>query len=531
MLDATLDSRPLRRIVGIVGIALAVGAHGCTTRPTSTEPEKEIEEQPEVEQAVPEPGISGTESPPSVAVTTFTGPEGKAGWFGALAADHVTRRLHVASGNKAPPLYVFGWRQAMSAARSLDLLENEVDARAADLMVELGVDYLVTGAYTTDGEQIAIQWKIVGIDTPKSGEMQTSASQSAQGAYALGGEVLTALAPGVKVSDEGASSLTAGTAGREWGEALERLSRQSRDPRATLVLSGEEIAQTLSLLEKVTQAANDFAPAWAARAALSSMGDTPTEKIAMASAKAAINAGATDPTAAISLYYMHQQLGQQTKARELLQEALDTYPGSLEVKNYLAQAYYLASDYEKTLEVWKTYLEDVPKSTHAARRRDRMLARLGKHTEAVANAQALLDSHPKSIPTLAALASRQIDAGELDQAKATLKLGLEENPDHPVLLTRLSYVELESGSAKESLSLAKKAVARIGDGRGEPLAGYAHVNLARAQALSGDRKTAKKTLRKAIRLGIGGDDIVRLAEDPRLKGFIELPLNLPPEEP
>lgn len=528
-MNATSDSRPLSRIFGIVGIAMAVGAYACTTKTTPTEKREETPQEAEAKPSAAEP--AGTKPTPSVAVTTFTGPEDKAGWFGTLAADHVTRRLHVASGNQAPPLYVFGWRQAMSAARSLDLVENKLEARAADLMVELGVDYLVTGTYSLQGEQLAIQWKIIGTDEPKNGEMQTTISDSAQRSYALGGEILSALAPGEKISDADTSKLIASGAGREWGEALELLSKQSRDPRATLVLSSEEIERTLALLEKVTQVANDFAPAWAARAALASMGDAPTEKIAMASAKAAINAGATDPTAAISLYYMHQQLGQQSKARELLQEALETYPGSLEVQNYLAQAFYLASDYEETLKVWETYLEHVPESTHGARRRDRMLARLGKHTEAVSNAKALLEEHPKSVPTLAALASREIDAGSLDRARATLKRGLEDNPDHPVLLTRLSYVELESGSAKESLSLAKKAVERIGDGRGEPLAGYAHVNLARAQALSGDRKTAKKTLRKAIRLGIGGDDVIRLAEDPRLKGFIELPLNLPPEEP
>ncbi len=136
-MNATSDSRPLSRIFGIVGIAMAVGAYACTTKTTPTEKREETPQEAEAKPSAAEP--AGTKPTPSVAVTTFTGPEDKAGWFGTLAADHVTRRLHVASGNQAPPLYVFGWRQAMSAARSLDLVENKLEARAADLMVELGV--------------------------------------------------------------------------------------------------------------------------------------------------------------------------------------------------------------------------------------------------------------------------------------------------------------------------------------------------------------------------------------------------------
>ncbi|MEO0812048.1 MAG: tetratricopeptide repeat protein, partial [Myxococcota bacterium] len=304
--------------------------------------------------------------------------------------------------------------------------------------------------------------------------------------------------------------------------------QQSRDPRASVILTDEEFAELDTLLEKVTQTASQFAPGWAARASVASMGDEPEEEIVMSSAKAAVNAGAADPTVAVALYYMHQQLAEQTKAREQLEQALGTYPGSLEVLNYLAQAYYLAGDYEKTLEVWNDYLKHVPKSAHAARRRDRLLSRLGRKDEAVKNATALVAEHPGSVPTIAALAERQIDAGKMQEAQVTLAKALEKSPNHPLLLTRLSFVELENGSEKEALALAEKAVSLIGDGRGEPLAGYAHIDLARAQAIAGQKEKAKKTLRTALRLGVGGDDIVRLANDPRLEGFIKLPLVLDP---
>lgn len=513
---------------GAAALLLLLGALACTSKPK--EPVKQ--EPKEEPKPAAEPEAAPTPST-SVAVTTFIGADGEAGWLGTLIADHVTRRLHLPASEERDevPLYVFGWRQAMSAARSIDLDANAIDARASDLIVELGVDHLVAGSYTIEGDAIAIRWKIIDADgTSRAGEASGAKGASARTAYELGGTLLKELVPGAAPSDDSLTELAAVGAGEAWGEAMALLAKQSRDPRATVVLSDVEIDTTLKKLEQVTQTVNDFAPGWAARATVASMGYGPQEEIAMSSAKAAMNVGASDPTAAISLYYMHQQLAEQTKARELLEQALSTYPGSLEVRNYLAQAYYLASEYEKCLEVWNEYLEHVPRSAHAARRRDRMLSRMGKHEEAVKNATELVAEHPDSVPTIAALASRQIDAKKLDAAKQTLQDALKKDPDHPLLLTRLSYVELESGSPKEALQLAEKAVERIGDGRGEPLAGYAHIDLARAQALTGNKAKAKKTLRKALRLGVGGDDIVRLANDPRLEGFIELPLVLGPDE-
>ena len=213
-----------------------------------------------------------------------------------------------------------------------------------------------------------------------------------------------------------------------------------------------------------------------------------------------------------------------------LEEAARACPGSLQALGYLGDAYLRRRSYPDALRVFATYLERVPRSPFAAMRRDAVLSRLGRHEDALGNAAALLARHPGSLTVLEALASRQIDARQLEAARTTLARGLVQTPGHPVLLTRQSFVELESDRPDAALLFAEKAVAAIGDGRGELVAGYAHIDLARALAILGRRDEAKVALHQALRLGVGPDDLERIDGDPRLQGFMTYPIELPPAE-
>lgn len=505
----------------LAAAAVLVALVACKTpnNPDTPEPPAETKAEPKAAPAAP---------PKSVAATPFYGKDGAPEWLGFVIADHITRRLLVqpAEGANTPPLYVFGYRQAMSAARSIGISNDKMDARADDVVRELGADGLVVGSYSVTGKTATIEWRIAGA----AGEKQTlelSLFDASKGAYSIGEQVLEKMAKG----DETEAPLAlAADAAEAWGTALASLAVQSRDPRASVVLRKSDRQAIMASLDKVTKVESTFAPAWATRAAVASMGSETEEQVAMNATKAALNASSADPSSAISLYYSQQHLAEQSEARQTLVEALSTYPGSLEVMNYLAQAYYLAGEYDECLKAWEAYVERVPKSLHGQRRRLHVMANLGKKEEAVAAAKKLADEHPESLPTQAALASRQIDAGQMELAQATLTEQLRKYPDHPLLLTRLSYIELESGSADRALTLARKAVEVLGDGRGERLAGYAHIDLARALALTGKRGEARESLKKSLRLGVSGEDVFRLATDPRLQGFIELPIVLNPED-
>ena len=465
-----------------------------------------------------------------IAVAPFSASDGRPGWLGLVVADHIARKLTMASAvdpttnARAYPVEVFGWRQTASAARGAYIPLADIATRAPELLRELGADSLVAGSYELDGEQATVRWQTLDGQQSKSHEATFQVRDVSKQAYAIGASVLADHNDRAQVSST-LEPLPA-VAAENWGRALEILARQSRTARASVVLPTADLIKARVALKSVTTEAPKFAPGWGARAVVAVMEDD------WDSAKAALSAAETvtdpsDPAAALARSYVHEQTAQQDEARKVLKSAVEQHPGALEVLGYLGDAYYSLGEYEQALPVFQQYLERVPRSPYAAQRRDAVLARLGRKAEALTNAQQLFAKHPGSVTILAALASRQIDAGQLDAAKATLKRGLKETPNHPLLLTRLSYVELESGDAQQALTLAQKAVKLIGDGRGEALAGYAYIDLARALAVTGKRDQAKDSLHKAVRLGVSPGDLDRLANDPRLNGFIKFPIVLP----
>ena len=92
-------------------------------------------------------------------------------------------------------------------------------------------------------------------------------------------------------------------------------------------------------------------------------------------------------------------------------------------------------------------------------------------------------------------------------------------------MTRLSYIALEQNQPEKALELAQKAAAAIGDGRGEPLAGYAHLNLGHALAILGKSTEAFAAFKQAAALGVDNEPLLVLWRDPRMKEILNDPRN------
>ena len=467
-----------------------------------------------------------------VAVAPFIGSDGAPGTLGLLFADHIARSLTVTgpvdatTNQRSYPAEVFSWRQTASAARAAGIAPDAIASRASELLLELGAHRLVAGSYKVDGDKVMLTWQTVGGPKNMGHEISFALKDQSKTAYAIGAQVLADTGTDTMGTAPAPLSKTAAT---NWGTALSILAQQSRTARASVVLPKDKLSKAQAALAAVTKRAPDFAPGWAAKAVVTVMaGDWDAAKATLTKAKAVSDAA--DPAAALATYYVFEQMTMRDDARAVLKQAVEQHPGSLEVLGYLGDAHYSIGEYDKALPVFDAYIARVPYSPYAQRRRNAILARLGRKDEALRNAEILFAQHPKSVTILASLSSRQIDAGKLDEAKRLLNAGLKMHKDHPLLLTRLSYVELEGGDANKALTLAEKAVAQLGTGRGEPLAGYAHIDLARALAVVGRRDEAKASLYKAVRLGVNASDLDRLARDPRLNGFIKFPIVLPAEE-
>lgn len=454
-------------------------------------------------------------------------------WVGLAVAENLGTRLLFHSRfdprtvTRVYPLNVFGWRQAWSAARAEGIdTAKPLDARACGLLREqLGADAIFTGSYRIDGKSVVLQWRL-WTDKAAAAEKSKTFELSDVGAATddIARAVLEGLGQSTRALDGSGLTGLPLAAVRPYAQALEILGQQSLDPRARVVLPNAEIERARSLLSAATDARPDFARAWLARGIADAMlGELPVAEEDMVKAMAA--AGEFDPDTSLGVYYLYDRQGDLKKGIAVLEEATTTHLGFLHGLGYLGQAYARASESHESLRVFSTYLARVPKSPWARVKRAEALARTGNHDMAIAETKAVLAQMPDSIMVLTALASRQIDACKYDDARATIQRALAVHPGHPALLTRMSYIELEKGSPEDALRLAEQAVTALGDGRGESLAGYAHVNLAHALTLMGRRDDAIKALRKAKQLGVDANQLLALRRDSRMSELLNDPRN------
>jgi tetratricopeptide (TPR) repeat protein len=476
--------------------------------------------------------LAAAEIRPTVAVVPPVPAEGAESWIGLAIADNLTTRLLIHSRfdpktlARIYPLNVFGWRQALAAARADGInASRPMSPRAIKrLQRQLGSEYTFVGSYTTDGKALRLSWRLFGDPARRNRTLTTDLTDLATGTEELAREVLEALGQSTKgLSGHRLRTLPL-DAMKPYGEALVILGGQSLDPRAHLILRREEIERAHGLLALATEAAPAFVRAWVERGIASAMvGDMPRAEEELVTAMG--QAGEFEPANALGLYYLYDRQGKQQDAIKVLAEATSTHAGFLHGLGYLGQAYSRAGQVNEALQTFTAYQARVPKNPWARSKRAEVLSRSGLHAQALEEAQALAAEMPSSVMALTALASRQIDAKKFGEARATVNRALVLRPHHPTLLTRLSYIALEQNEVDEALTLARRAVEALGDGRGETLAGYAHLNLAHALALTGKKREALEMLQRAKELGVDAHQLVMLRRDARLRDLMNDPRN------
>ena len=467
---------------------------------------------------------------PTVAVLPPT-PTGEAEtWVGLAVADNVYSRLLVHSRfdpktlERLYPLNVFSWRQALSAARSEGIKTGAAVTKADQkrLLRSLGADRLWSGTYRVDNGGVTLTWSLFD---GKSGKAQTAKLQLdklAEASEGLAGAILNALGQdpkrlgGHRLRDLPLAAM------RPYGQALEIMKTQSMDPRAKVVLPPEELARAYLLLTAATDASPTFVRAWVERGMVSTMTGH-RERSEEELVQAVAHAGEFDPSNALGLYYMYATREKSADAIRVLEEATSTHLGFLHGTGYLGQAYARSGANYKALEIFTQYHARVPKSPWARRQRARALGAIGKHDLAVEESKKILSDFPESLAAAANLAARLIDAKIYPEARSVLEKAMAQHSNHPSLIARLATVEIESGEPAAALELAQRAVTQLGAGRGEALAGYAHLTLAHALGLAGKDKEAYAAMKKALALGITAEDRLMLIRDKRLRKLLQNP--------
>ncbi len=145
-----------------------------------------------------------------------------------------------------------------------------------------------------------------------------------------------------------------------------------------------------------------------------------------------------------------------------LEEAIARHPGMLIAYGYLAEHFANAGQYQQSLATWDSYAQQNPWSAFVKDRRGHALANLTppRHADAIAAAQEALALDPDDPESILELASRYIDAGQLDQAikrleplskKQTAALNAQKKAGLiPEVHVRLAYA-LEQQANKDKL--------------------------------------------------------------------------------
>jgi len=170
-----------------------------------------------------------------------------------------------------------------------------------------------------------------------------------------------------------------------------------------------------------------------------------------------------------------------------LDSVLKEHPGSLLFRSYKGNALAAMNEQTRAVTAWNEYLAVAPASAFAYGRSSRALARQEKFDLAPAAAKTGLALVPTSREARVVLGARQVDAGKLKDAKATLQplLKLPAAPAEPML--QLALASLAANDCKTAVPLFQSASERASGGRALRTKGRALYGLAVCSACVGRR--------------------------------------------
>ena len=291
---------------------------------------------------------------------------------------------------------------------------------------------------------------------------------------------------------------------RDWAACEMLLGRQPIGVENPTVLAEADLTRAVSLCNAAVKAAPKFAEAWAALAlaAAISSGD---ERAVFALTQAESLRGTPPthlPNATLARFWLVTRF-QSTEAGEwVLKEAIAREPGFLLARGYLAELLNAEGKHADSARAWQDYAAMTPNNPFIISRLAYTLSRLGKSAEASAFAEKALAYDPDSVDLNLELASRYVDANQLDKAIKVLEPLAKPADARGETVLRLGYARLLKGELDEAQKLLSRAVGAAKEPGEWRTRGRAKLNLAMV-ALKKDKKPeAKKLLGEAAKEGL-----------------------------
>ncbi|HEY3451894.1 MAG TPA: tetratricopeptide repeat protein [Myxococcales bacterium] len=207
------------------------------------------------------------------------------------------------------------------------------------------------------------------------------------------------------------------------------------------------------------------------------------------------------PTWWIARYWLVTRYQSNEAGTRVLEDAIGMCPGFLLARGYLAEHLNAIGKHEEALAAWKKYADVSPKSPFVQARLGYTLARLGKHAEAIEATRAAVKLDPASRDLTLELASRLLDSGDLDGARAALEPLAKDPQASGEVLLRLGYVHLLKSEYDKAEPLLRSAIEKASRPSEWRTRGRAKLDLAKLMVRRGQKEQARAVMLEAIREG------------------------------
>lgn len=330
------------------------------------------------------------------------------------------------------------------------------------------------------------------IDLPRGEAIAVEAAASALAAA-------TAKLDGLTPEDDAPTS-TQDTAMREYAACAAKLIQQPIGIENPTLLAEAELALAVKACEAAVKADPQFSRAWATLALASAIaGDDARAIEALGRVKVS---SAYLSNAVLARFWLVSRYQSDAAAEVVLTDTIAREPGQLLTRTYLAEYYGALGRWNDAARAWQAFATLVPKSPFALSRLAYALSRLGQSDEAAVLARRAIAFDPDSPELILELASRQIDAGQLDAAEATLgPLAKSPKPRAEVLL-RYGYLKQKQGKTADAKRFLASAMVNAKDKREWRTRARARVNLAQLALVAGDNAGARKLVLESLQDGL-----------------------------
>ena len=197
----------------------------------------------------------------------------------------------------------------------------------------------------------------------------------------------------------------------------------------------------------------------------------------------------------LSRYYNSEQ------ALEVLEDAIDIYPGFLLARGYLGESLNTMGRNDEALKVFEAYLNQVPNQPWVMGQIGYTYAKLRNSAKAIEWTKKGLRMNPKDGVLMLMLASRMVDSGQYTESVAILRRIINEGNRRGEVYLRLGYSLLLLGENSEAERYFRTALLKSSSPSEWRTRGRARYDLAKLWMRMNNPDNAIRQLRMAVKEG------------------------------